>query len=73
MDINLPDIDGVTLLAQLKAVQSLADTPVLMLTGVARRQVIESSMDAGAAGFIVKPFTREALVSKVQKVLRPGA
>jgi PleD family two-component response regulator len=69
MDINLPDIDGVTLLRQLKAVQHLVDIPVLMLTGAARREAVANSMDAGAAGFIVKPFTREALVSNVQKML----
>lgn len=69
MDINLPDIDGVTLTAKLKADPHLADIPVLMLTGEARREALTDSIGAGAAGFIVKPFTRAALVAKVRRIL----
>ena len=69
MDINLPDIDGVALTQKLKALPKLAEIPVLMLTGEARRETLESSMNAGAAGFIVKPFTREALLAKLDRLL----
>ncbi len=72
MDINLPDMDGVTLTRNLKAVPHLADIPVLMLTGDARRETLASSMSAGAAGFIVKPFTRESLVAKLSRSLCPA-
>lgn len=70
MDINLPDMDGVTLTRRLKATPHLADIPVLMLTGDARRETLASSMSAGAAGFIVKPFTRDSLVAKLGRFLR---
>jgi PleD family two-component response regulator len=73
MDINLPDMDGVTLTRNLKAVAHLADIPVLMLTGDARRETLASSISAGAAGFIVKPFTRESLVAKLSRFLSTGA
>ncbi|HEX7440866.1 MAG TPA: response regulator [Caldimonas sp.] len=73
MDINLPDMDGVTLTRNLKAVPHLADIPVLMLTGDARRETLAHSMSAGAAGFIVKPFTRESLVAKLSRFLSPPA
>jgi CheY-like chemotaxis protein len=69
MDVNLPDVDGVTLTRELKALPGLADIPVLMLTGEARRETIESSMSAGAAGFMVKPFTRDALIAKMRRIL----
>ena len=72
MDINLPDIDGVTLTRRLKATPHLANIPVLMLTGDARRETLDSSMSAGAAGFIVKPFTRDSLVAKLDRFLRAG-
>jgi CheY-like chemotaxis protein len=70
MDVNLPDMDGVALTRKLKAVPHLAHIPVLMLTGEAKRETLASSMNAGADGFIVKPFTREALVAKIERFLR---
>ena len=69
MDIGLPDVDGVALTRKLKATQHLADIPVLMLTGNARRETLAESISAGAAGFIVKPFTREAVLQQIARVL----
>lgn len=69
MDVNLPDIDGVTLTQMLKALPHLVDIPVLMLSGEARRETLESSMSAGAAGFIVKPYTRDSLIAKLDRYL----
>jgi CheY-like chemotaxis protein len=73
MDVNLPDMDGVALTRKLKAVPHLAHIPVLMLTGEAKRETLASSMNAGADGFIVKPFTREALVAKIERFLPANA
>ena len=69
MDVNLPDIDGVALTQKLKALPRLAEIPVLMLTGEARRETLQNSMKAGAAGFIVKPFTAEMLDARLSKFL----
>ena len=69
MDIGLPDIDGVALTQKLKAAPHVADIPVLMLTGDARRQTVDNSMSAGAAGFLVKPFTPHALIDKLDRFL----
>ncbi len=69
MDVRLPGQDGVSLTQQLKATPQLASIPVIMLTGDARRETLVSSLEAGAAGFIVKPFTREALIAKLNKAL----
>lgn len=65
MDVNLPGMDGVALTERLKSTPAHADIPVLMLTGEARRETLDRSRLAGAAGFIVKPFTREGLVAKL--------
>ena len=69
MDLVLPDTDGVALTQKLKAVPHLADIPVLMVTGDARRETLQSSMNAGAAGFIVKPFSSNSLINKVDRFL----
>lgn len=69
MDVHLPDTDGVELTQTLKAHAGLASIPVLMLTGDARRETLKKSLGAGAVGFIVKPFTRESLVGKLDRFL----
>ena len=69
MDVNLPGRDGVELTQQLKADPALAGIPVVMLTGEARREILVRSMGAGAAAFIVKPFTPDALIAKLTKFL----
>jgi len=69
MDIVLPGGDGVALTEQIKATPELAAIPVVMLTGEARLDTLVRSMEAGAADFIVKPFTREALLAKLGRHL----
>ena len=68
MDIRLPGIDGVTLTHQLKASPHLATIPVIMMTGDARKETLLNSLAAGAAGFVVKPFTRAVLNAKLEKL-----
>ncbi len=53
----------------MKGDPELAAIPVVMLTGEARLETLVRSMEAGAADFIVKPFTREALVAKLGRFL----
>jgi CheY-like chemotaxis protein len=69
MDVMLPGRDGVDLTQSLKADPVLSAIPVIMLTGEARREVLVRSMEAGAADFIVKPFTPDALVAKLARFL----
>jgi CheY-like chemotaxis protein len=70
MDIRLADSDGVTLTRQLKSWPQLAHIPVILMTGDSRRETLLSSMRAGAVDFIAKPFTREVLRTKLERVLR---
>ena len=76
MDVMLPGGDGVALTERIKSTPDLAAIPVVMLTGEARLDTLVRSMEASAADFIVKPFTREALVAKLEQVpaalLRPA-
>lgn len=69
MDVLLPDADGIELTQRLKNMPELAAIPVVMFTGEARMETFMRSMEAGAADFLVKPFTREALVAKLSKYL----
>ena len=69
MDIGLPGSDGLALTEQIKSTPGLSSIPVVMLTGEARVDTLVRSVHAGAADFVVKPFTREALVAKLNKYL----
>jgi len=73
MDVMLPGGDGVALTEQIKSTPDLAAIPVVMLSGEARLDTLVRSMEAGAADFIVKPFTRESLLAKIAKYLPVAA
>ncbi len=70
MDVVLPDLDGVEITRRLKVQLQYAAIPVVMITGHSDRQVLAESLLAGAVDFVVKPFDRKVLCSKVAKYLR---
>ena len=69
MDIDLPDLDGVEATRRLKSSKGFTSTPVLMITGHSDRDVVLRSIQAGAAGFLVKPFGKDMLLAKVASCL----
>ena len=69
-DINMPHMNGFELLAAIKKDETLAHLPVLMVTAEARREDIVRAAQEGAAGYIVKPFTKVTLEEKVAKILQ---
>ena len=69
-DINMPNMNGFELLAQIKKDETLAHLPVLMVTAEARREDIVRAAQEGAAGYIVKPFTKATLEEKVAKIMQ---
>lgn len=69
MDINLPGDDGVELTRRIKSVARLADIPVVMITGKGAKNLVIDSRKAGAVDFIVKPFSKETLATKINKIL----
>ena len=72
-DINMPNMNGFDLLKAIKADEQLRHIPVLMVTAEARKEDIVLAAQSGAAGYIVKPFTRATLEEKVQKILQKMA
>ncbi len=68
-DINMPNMNGFELLTQIRADAALRALPVLMITAEARKEDIVMAAQAGASGYIVKPFTKATLEDKVAKIL----
>lgn len=68
MDFHLPDLDGVEVTRRLKAVEEFRDIPVVMVTGNSGKDVVVKSLQAGAVDFLVKPFERDALLSKIRSL-----
>ena len=68
-DINMPVMTGFELLNAIKADNNLKHLPVLMVTAEARKEDIVRAAKDGAAGYIVKPFTKATLEEKVQKIM----
>ena len=68
-DINMPNMNGFELLSQIKADASIKHLPVLMVTAEAKKEDIVTAAQAGAAGYIVKPFTKATLEEKVNKII----
>lgn len=67
-DWNMPNMDGLTLLQTIRATPSLKSLPVLMITAEAKKENIIAAAQAGASGYIVKPFTSATLSEKLQKI-----
>ena len=69
-DINMPVMTGFELLSAVKKDEGLKHIPVLMVTAEARKEDIVRAAQDGAAGYIVKPFTKATLEEKVQKIMQ---
>ena len=69
-DINMPNMNGFDLLKAMKAEPSLKHIPVLMVTAEARKEDIVMAAQSGAAGYVVKPFTKATLEEKISKILQ---
>lgn len=68
-DINMPNMDGITLIRELRALPAYKFTPILALTTESTTDKKMEGKEAGATGWIVKPFNPEKLLATVSKVL----
>jgi two-component system chemotaxis response regulator CheY len=68
-DLNMPNIDGIELIKQVRAQQRFRFIPIVMLTTESQDLKKREGKSAGATGWIVKPFRPEQLVAVVKKVL----
>jgi two-component system, chemotaxis family, chemotaxis protein CheY len=69
-DWNMPNMTGIELLKNIRADAALRSTPVLMITAEARKENIIEAAQAGANGYIVKPFTAATLDEKLTKIFK---
>ncbi|WP_435408363.1 chemotaxis response regulator CheY [Pleionea litopenaei] len=67
-DWNMPGMQGIDLLKNVRADPALKDLPVLMVTAEAKREQIVEAAQAGVNGYIVKPFTAGTLKEKIDKI-----
>jgi two-component system, chemotaxis family, chemotaxis protein CheY len=68
-DQNMPNMDGLTLVGQLRAKPSYKTTPILMLTTESSDAMKQAGRAAGATGWMVKPFDPVKLINVINKVL----
>ena len=68
-DWNMPLMDGLELLKAIRQDAALGELPVLMVTAEAKRENIIAAAQAGADGYIVKPFNAATLKEKLDKIL----
>jgi two-component system cell cycle response regulator DivK len=69
MDINMPDIDGYTLTARIRALPELNNVPIIAVTANVMRGDRERSLEAGCDGYIQKPVDIDTLTSQIEKFL----
>ena len=68
-DVNMPNMDGISLIRALRGLPDYKFTPIIMLTTESAADKKAEGKAAGATGWLVKPFNPEQLVATVQKVL----
>ncbi|MFM9913672.1 MAG: chemotaxis response regulator CheY [Methylophilaceae bacterium] len=68
-DWNMPNMTGLELLVNIRADAKLKSLPVLLVTAEAKNENIVAAAQAGASGYVVKPFTANVLQEKLNKVL----
>jgi two-component system, chemotaxis family, chemotaxis protein CheY len=67
-DWNMPNMDGLAMLKAIRADAALCSLPVLMVTAEAKKENIIAAAQAGANGYVVKPFTAATLEEKLTKI-----
>ncbi len=70
LDIALPRLSGLEVCRRLKGDSATASTPVILLTGFVQQAEREAGKQAGAEGFIAKPFSPAALLKRIDETVQ---
>ncbi|MFO1457425.1 MAG: response regulator [Steroidobacteraceae bacterium] len=70
-DVNMPNMDGITLVAQLRTLPNYRLVPLLLLTTESSPERKAQGKQAGATGWMVKPFNPDQLLATLARVLGP--
>lgn len=68
-DQNMPGMDGIALVKRLRALDGYARTPILLLTTESSAEMKRQGREAGATGWMVKPFDPERLLEMFARIL----
>ncbi len=68
-DVNMPNMDGLQLLAEIRGTESLKSVPVLMITTEGSQNKVMEALNLGASGYVRKPFTAEQIKEKLVGVV----
>ena len=69
LDVNMPEMDGITLLGEIRKLPSFASTPILMLTTETKEELKQKGRELGASGWIVKPCEPDRLLGAIKKLI----
>ena len=70
LDLRMPEMDGMEVLAQLRENEKIMNIPVIILTGISDKNKIREALDKGITYYIVKPFECQDLVSKINLAIK---
>lgn len=68
-DVNMPNMDGLQLLAEIKGKEEIKNVPVVMITTEGSQNKVLEALNLGAAGYVRKPFTAEQIKEKLVGVV----
>ncbi|GHU10001.1 hypothetical protein FACS1894151_08880 [Spirochaetia bacterium] len=69
LDISMPDMSGFDVLDRIRQIPGKEHIPVIFVTSFANKEFIDKAIQVGAAGYIVKPYSPNTLISKINAVL----
>ena len=69
-DLNMPNLDGIEMIAEIRKLQGYSFVPILMLTTESQAEKKDAGRKAGATGWIVKPFNGEQLLATLKKLIK---
>lgn len=70
LDINMPRVDGLTTLKQLKSMEDTKGIPVIMCTSEAEKEMVLECIKSGASDYVVKPFNKDLIAEKISKLVK---
>ena len=70
LDIMMPEVDGFTLLSQIRADSTFEDMPVIMLTAIDIVTVAQECLRLGACGYVTKPYDMDIIKQKIRECLK---
>jgi two-component system chemotaxis response regulator CheY len=68
-DVNMPNMDGIEMVRQARKLPALAGIPIVMLTTEGQKEKMIAAKEAGATGWLVKPFDEAKLLGVIDKMI----